>query len=160
MLWTIVGQRMDLMLTNHDSSAFSTPETSRVTCIKCHKEAIEEKQIERLPDGGTLINALHADGKKCSWAEYDTIEDVMENRKKEKNPKIIVCPACSKRGRINHYYKDDKKKENVSYLVVHEPIGGEWGRKSKVKRVRRCYINDSNQRDIILKKLGRYITKI
>jgi len=46
---------------------------------------------------------------------------------------------------------------HVSYLVVHEPIGGEWGRKSKVKSVRRCYINDPDQRDIILRKLGRYI---
>lgn len=52
-----------------------------------------------------------------------------------------------------------KKKENVSYLVVHEPIGGEWERKSKVKRVRRCYINNPNQRNVILKKLGRYIQK-
>jgi len=145
---------MDFMLTNTDSSPPSSPS---ITCIKCHKEAIKEKKIERLPDGGTLIKAIHADGRQCSWAEYDTIEDVMENRKKEKNPRIILCPACSKRGRINHYYKDDKKRENVSYLVVHEPIGGEWGRKSKVKRVRRCYINDSAQRDIILKKLGRYI---
>ena len=150
---------MDFMLRNDDSSRKSNSSFTNITCIKCHKEAMGEKKIERLPDGGTLIKAMHADGKQCSWAEYDTIEDVMENRKKEKNPKRIVCPACSKRGRINHYYKDDKKRENVSYLVVHEPIGGEWGRKSKVKRVRRCYINDSKDRDIILKKLGRYIEK-
>jgi len=74
--------------------------------------------------------------------------------------KIIICPSCLKKGRINHYYINKRKKENVSYLVVHEPIGGEWGKKSKVKRVRRCYINDPKQRDIILKKLGRYIEKV
>lgn len=129
-----------------------------VICIKCHKQALAEKEVERLPDGGTLIKAVHSDGRECSWAEYDTIEDMMKKDKK-KNPKIIVCPSCSKRGRINHYYKDERKKENVSYLVVHEPIGGEWGKKSKVKRVRRCYINDPVQRDMILKKLGRYIEK-
>jgi hypothetical protein len=138
----------------------SIPATSSsdTICIKCHKPALAEKEVERLPDGGTLIKAFHGDGKECSWAEYDAIEDMMEKEKK-KNPRIIVCPACSKRGRINHYYKDVRKKENVSYLVVHEPIGGEWGKKSKVKRVRRCYINDPIQRDTILKKLGRYIEK-
>jgi len=131
---------------------------SDIICIKCHKQALAEKQIERLPDGGTLIKTFHPDGKECSWAEYDNIDDMME-RVRIKNPKIIICPSCLKKGRINHYYINKRKKENVSYLVVHEPIGGEWGRKSKVKRVRRCYINEPVQRDIILKKLGRYIER-
>lgn len=126
-------------------------------CIKCRKPALREQPIELLPDGGTMMKAVHPNGKECRWAEYDNIDDVMEGRKKTKNPRIIVCPACSKKGRINYSHPD--KNKMVTYFVVHEPIGGEWGRKGKVKRVRRCYITNPERRDIILKKLGRYIKK-
>lgn len=131
---------------------------ANLICVKCRKPALGEKPVELLPDGGTLIKAIHPDSSECTWAEYDTIEGVMK-RKKEMNPKIIVCPSCSTKGRINYYSPNKNKKENVVYFMVHEPIGGEWGKKGKVKRVRRCYISDPKQRDIILKKLGRYIEK-
>jgi len=145
------------MLNNTLTISPSTP--SNIICVKCHNPALQENRVEKLPDGGTLIKAIHRDGKECTWAEYDTIEGMMKKDRVVK-PKIIVCPACMKRGRINHYYPKKGKKENVGYVVVHEAIGGEWGRKGKVKRVRRCYIKEPNQRDIILKKLGRYIRKI
>jgi hypothetical protein len=40
--------------------------------------------------------------KSSQGAECDNIDDVMEDRKKTKNPRIIVCPACSKKGRVNY----------------------------------------------------------
>ena len=41
----------------------------------------------------------------------------MEGRKKTKNPRIIVCPACSTRGRIN--YSHPNKNKMVSDFVVY-----------------------------------------
>jgi hypothetical protein len=131
--------------------------SSNIICIKCRKPAFAEEPVERLPDGGTLVKAIHADGKECKWAEYDTIEDVMEDRNRIKNPRMIVCPACSKEGRVTHYYPNRMKKENVVYYVAHEEIEGYWGKSQKSKRRRRCYIRDPKQRDILLKELGRYI---
>ena len=131
--------------------------SSNILCVRCRKPALAEESVEKLPDGGTLIKAIHADGKECKWAEYDTIEDVMEDRNRVKNPRTIVCPDCSTTGRINHYYPNKMKKENVGYYVAHEQIEGYWGNNQKAKKYRRCYIRDSKQRDILLKELGRYI---
>jgi hypothetical protein len=38
-------------------------------CIKCRKPALLEKSVELLPDGGTMMKAVHPDGKECIWAD-------------------------------------------------------------------------------------------
>ena len=56
-------------------------------------------------------------------------------------------------------YKRDQQKHpyEFRYFVKHGYIDGTWGQKSKAKRFERCYMHDGEQRDTILKKLGRYI---
>jgi hypothetical protein len=50
-----------------------------------------------------------------------------------------------------------KKPEIVTYFVAHEKLKGTWGREKTVAKLRRCYIKYQEQRNIVLKKLGRYI---
>jgi hypothetical protein len=58
----------------------------QITFCRYHnKEALAEKKIPTLPDDGTLIKAVHPDGKECSWAglvcKHTCIEHLKEYEK-------------------------------------------------------------------------------
>lgn len=112
--------------------------------------------VEKLPNNAIEFIATHPDGTIHKWVEYPSIEAVGRQEHRKMNPKMINCPKCHKRGRVNGYnnYKDG----TFNYVVVHEKIDGKWGRgKNTTSRRRRCYIYNKTQRDSILKKLGRLI---
>jgi endogenous inhibitor of DNA gyrase (YacG/DUF329 family) len=125
-------------------------------CPKCGKLGIE-KSNESLPDKGTLINVMHDDGSICDFVEYPSISSFFLDRtKKKRDPKIIDCPACGKKGRISNYRPNKAKQFHTwKYFVAHEQIGGYWGKNQKVRRYRRCYMKTEEQRTKILKILGR-----
>ena len=129
-------------------------------CPKCARHGIE-KYGESLPDNGTLKKVIHDDGSECEFVEYSSISsffiDKKETKRKERDPKIInYCPACGKKGRIESYRPNkDKQFHTWKYYVAHEPISGYWGRTRKVRKFRRCYMKTEDQRNQILKILGR-----
>jgi hypothetical protein len=95
-------------------------------------------------------------GAYVSRAEYKSFWDV--GKRKPRKPIRIKCPRCGKMGRINEYKPDLRERpENVAYFVAHEKLEGKWGKDKAISKLRRCYIRDPEQRDIILIKLGRYI---
>jgi len=142
------------------SNKKSSMSDSRIDiCHVCNESAIVFP-VERLSNNGIVMKAVHSDAKKTihKWAEYKSIFDI--GRGKGRNPIKIKCPSCGKIGRINEYKPDLKKKpEVVAYYVAHEKLKGTWGKNKTVSKLRRCYIKDPKQRDIILKKLGRYIER-
>jgi hypothetical protein len=125
------------------------------TCPICGKHGTI-RAIEVLPKNGMSMECIHQDGSDHTWAEYDSMEAVISKNIRGKEPKIIVCPVCNKRGRVNGYHPHDSAPNIVEYLVTHEKIKGTWG-KSKVSKRRRCYIKKAKDRETILKKLGFYI---
>ena len=124
-------------------------------CPICGLEGIQ-KAVELLPKTGTLMTIRHPDGKIHRWAAYDSIYDIGITSKRAVNPIRMKCPKCHKFGRVNHFFADKKTPHEVSYYIIHEKIEGTWG-KSKLDRRRRCYIRDSEQREMVLRKLGRCI---
>lgn len=123
-------------------------------CIKCGKLGIE-KSIEILPDQAMLIQVMHNDGSEpCEFQEYASLSTFVRSRTKSKDPKIMDCPECGDKGRIDWYRrKKTKQFHKWDYLIVHEQIEGFWG-KAKIKRSRRCYIKTEAQRSQVLKQLG------
>jgi hypothetical protein len=123
-------------------------------CRVCDLEAESIVHVEKLPNNGIAINAIHTDGQIHSWSEYSTSSIGSSARN---SSKIIICPKCGKKGRVNSFRPYKQKQEYVRYYIRHKQIKGFWGRDKKMQRYERCYINDPVQRTILLKKLGRYI---
>ena len=123
-------------------------------CYICGKMA-EVKAVEKLPNAKTKINATHDDNTVHSWTKVDSIESI---GKQPKNMKVqrIKCPQCDKVGKAIAYRDNGDGK--TKYYVKHEKIPGQWGRTKnfRIDKSRRCYIPEE-KRDIVLKKLGRYI---
>ena len=116
--------------------------------------------IEYLPKNGEYKECIHYDNSVHKWAEYAVAGDITDkNKRKVSKPDRIVCPKCKKRGRVNDFLEDLRKPYEVSYVVVHEKLKGTWGKAGTMAKRRRCYIRDKEQRDYILKRLGRYISK-
>jgi hypothetical protein len=134
-------------------------QTQARKCPICNEPGIIHP-IEKLPKAGLAMGCTHQDGTIHRWAEFRSMNAVIEkNTRKSPKPKMIICPDCGKRGRVNDYHTDPQRPDMISYLVVHGKIRGKWGTKRghKINKRDRCYITDKQQRDIILKKLGRYI---
>jgi hypothetical protein len=112
------------------------------------------KAVEKLANGTAML-AIHEDGTEHHWLTYNSLDSV-SYRKREK-PKIIVCPKCSKRGRLGEYHPKKNERDKIDFYVYHGKKDGYWGKDKKVRKSNRCYIYDPEHRDIILKKLGRYI---
>jgi hypothetical protein len=129
-------------------------------CGKCGIEGIESP-VELLPKGGILMRAVHDDGTVHKWAEYSSM--YLGRERKTEGENVIYCPKCAaegknKKGMVNAYHPDiANHPEQIEYQILHEKIKGTWGKHNKRQRRNRCYITDKDQRDIILKKLGRYI---
>lgn len=122
-------------------------------CSLCNIESIIEP-VQKLPNNAVEIIAIHPDKTIHKWVEYPSIESVGRQPKKI-DPRIINCPKCHKRGRINGF--NNYQKGYYKYVVVHEKLDGTWG-KDKTARRRRCYIGEK-ETDLILKRLGRYIER-
>jgi hypothetical protein len=124
-------------------------------CVICGEPGVE-KHSEVLPDRGALIKVIHDDRKICEFVEYASISSFMERGKKKKDPKMMDCPKCGHEGRIGNYRpKKAKQSHKWDYFIVHEQIGGFWGKDHKIKKRRRCYMKTEQQRRQILTKLGR-----
>lgn len=124
-------------------------------CLLC-KVPSEIKPIELLPEHGTVIQALHPDGTTHKWTRFNSIAEIGRHRIAP-DPKIVVCPKCGDKGRVNNFRRyTGKSASTINYVIVHEPIGGTWG-KSKIQKRNRCYINDPEQRKTLLRSLGRLI---
>jgi hypothetical protein len=130
----------------------------RKPCVVCGLEGIESV-VERLPKAGILIQCIHdKDGSKHQWARYDSLNDAGKQPEKPHDPKIIICPKCGKKGRINEYHPYTKRPGVVVYLVTHGYLDGTWGKGNNIIRRReRCYIRNPEHRNIVLGKLGRLI---
>jgi hypothetical protein len=81
---------------------------------------------------------------------YDSIEEAIqaENIRRQKEPKfkktskIINCPKCGKKGRLNQYHPDKTNHPDmINDLVIHEAINGTWGKRGTMKKRRRCYLS-------------------
>lgn len=132
-------------------------------CPKC-KNPGERHAIEILPDNGTLWMIIHDDGTTCRWAHYKRMQDMLKPKRHDPNPKPIICPKCGDKGRVNSSIPNDEKipeaerRMYVRYSITHEKIGGEWGKKDKVAKTRKCQTFTQDERDKILKQLNRYIS--
>lgn len=127
-------------------------------CLVCDLEG-ESQPVERLPNGGIRFRMVHSDGKIHEWGQFPSIGILLKDEKATPKLRRLVCPKCGKRGRINGFTPKGKPPSVVEYVVVHEKIAGTWGKEGKHPKQRRCYITDPEQRDTVLKKLGRYIAK-
>jgi len=115
------------------------------------------RPVERLPNNAIEIIATHPDGTTHKWVEYPSFEAVGKQDTRNKiDPRIINCPICHKRGRINGF--NNFKSGHFNYVVVHERIEGTWGKLHHARR-RRCYITTPEQRRIVLRRLGRLLEK-
>lgn len=109
-------------------------------------------------DGRVLINAIHFNRNSTStivehsWYTFEPDKYLVNNNnvtiieatvRKSKEPKIVKCPRCGKRGRINQYHPNIKERPDLTkYYVKHEYLPGRWGTGKtcpKIKRFKRCY---------------------
>lgn len=88
------------------------------------------------------MEAIHENNIKHTWTEYKSIEDV--GKRKKRNPTKVKCPKCHRTGRAASFRRDMTKPEFVSYYMAHDDGT-------------RCHIIKPEDRDKLLKKLGRYI---
>lgn len=116
------------------------------TCLKCDKPGIE-KAIETLPDGAILIKVFHQNGKFCVFQEYKLVDSFLHrNEQKVKCKPTDHCPVCGKPGRINSYLPNKSRKNfKWRFYVDHERVQGYWGKKTKIRKIRRCYMKTEDQ---------------
>ena len=122
------------------------------TCRVCSTNA-NVKAVEKLPDGFAM-EATHADGTLHRWVKYYSLDSI--GRRKTGKPKIIICPKCGQKGKVNSFRPDQTRPDLVKYLIRHEKLGGTWGR-NNIPKYRRCYISNEEDRKALLMKLKRYI---
>jgi hypothetical protein len=122
-------------------------------CGVCFKTG-RVRAIER-QQNGVVMQAIHGDGTTHNWLKYDSL--LLNCRKARTKPDTLTCPKCGKVGKVNQYRPDNKYPLKTVYVIRHEKLSGKWGRESKVDKVRRCYITDQADKEIIDGKLGRSI---
>lgn len=76
-----------------------------------------------------------------------------KSQRKLPNPLLVICPKCSKVGRLNSFHPTERP-ESTIYVVTHEAINGIWG-KRYLKKHRRCYMRKPEHAQAILKDLHR-----
>ena len=125
-------------------------------CVVCGKSGrIHPKEM--LPKAGTVVECIHTDGTTHQWAEYYSMKEMIEKNKRRSSSIVMICPVCGKNGRVTDYHHDNTRPDKVSYLITHETLKGTWGNGKSTRKHRRCYITNKEHRDVVLKKLGRYI---
>lgn len=105
------------------------------------------KTIEKLPDGFAM-EATHRDGTLYRWVKYYSLDSL--GCRKTGKPKIIICPKCRQKGKVNSFRPDHTRPDLVKYVIRHEKSGGTWGR-NKIPKYRRCYISKEEDRKAILR---------
>ncbi|NAL77293.1 hypothetical protein [Nitrososphaera sp. AFS] len=123
-------------------------------CLVCGALGVE-KYSETLPDGAVLIKVIHDNGQFCEFQEYKSVDSFLQRKKNKVKSKIIShCPVCGKPGRINSY-RPDKSRKNFkwAFYVDHERVQGYWGKKTKIRKIRRCYMKTEDQENA-KKELG------
>jgi hypothetical protein len=124
-------------------------------CLKCGKQGIEQAG-DILPDKGILIQVIHDDESICKFVEYSSISTFLDRSKKQ-TPRIVSCPVCRQNGRIGNYRPSKEKNFHAwRYYIVHEQIEGYWGKKNKVRKHRRCYLNNEHKNEFIKKLRKNY----
>ena len=134
--------------------------TTILTCVcpLCGEDG-RVRTMEILPDNGLSMECIHKENVRHTWAEFDS-HDIITAKQKGREPKIIVCPVCNKKGRINGFTPTGKPPSVVEYVVVHGKIKGTWGKHKSVRRRERCYIKKPEHRIAVLKKLRRYVPPV
>jgi hypothetical protein len=128
-------------------------------CLICEELGIIQPVVY-IPKGGVAMECIHQSKVNHRWAQYSSFESMAKSHERgETKPKMIICPLCHKSGRINHIVRSRQKPWAIDYYIEHEKIEGVWGKQRKPRR-RRCYIKDGADREMILKKLGRYIPRL
>lgn len=117
-------------------------------CPLCGKLGVE-KVIEP-QKRGILMKSVHDDGTACEFTLSSQSSFFKRN-----NPQWMKCPKCGDRGRINPYRARKNNTLRPDYIMVHEEIGGTWGKPGVLKRRRRCYLRTKEQRDAVVKWLGK-----
>lgn len=113
------------------------------------------RAVEKLPNGTAML-AIHEDGTEHHWLTYDSLDSI--SYKKEREPRIINCPKCHHRGRLGEFHQKGDPPDKISYYVYHGPRKGYWGKgKNKIKKTDRCWFYTKEDKEVILKRLGRYI---
>jgi len=120
----------------------------------CHKEGLEEV-VEKLPDAGTYVRFRHNDGTEHGWGVYNSISDLGKAINIKYNPKRMHCPKCGKIGIINSWRPKEKEPWIVKYYIRHGKITYGEGNYRKQDR---CMIEEQIHRDLVLKRLNRYIS--
>jgi phage FluMu protein Com len=146
----------------------------RMFCPKC-REYVDVIPVERLPT--TIHDGEKVEGTiwkhfirfyEHKWTTYDSLYGGTKPDKLKPNPKIIKCPRCGEMGRVNsqrrylmnkagdqtkpQWNNDDRY---IRYIVTHEKLRGNWGH--RVAKRRRCCITSQEDRDYVLKIVGRYL---
>ena len=110
-------------------------------CHICNRPG-QIKVVELQPTDGELWRVDHDDGTICEWDQHRSIESLY--KKRPQNTDYIVCPLCSENGKIITFRKDKiHKPYKYDYKISH-------GKKF-------CEIIEQEDRDVVLKKLGRYV---
>ena len=94
-------------------------------CPICGQAGLKDP-VELLPQHATLMKIQHEDGTEHKWAQRNSLEGIGLHRIK-KNPVRMHCPKCGLMGRISGYHTNPKE-PTIEYLIVHEKIGGTWGK--------------------------------
>lgn len=107
-------------------------------CPICNKPG-QRKVAELLPNCGELWSVVNEDGTAHEWSRFDSVESSREDVEEQ-----IICPICGSDGKIITY-RNDK---------IHYPYKYDFKISHGVKN---CEIIGQEDRDVVLKKLGRYV---
>lgn len=122
--------------------------TERKECPTCKRMGLVEP-VELVPGSGVLYRCTHDDGTpQCQWSKFHDLDAVRSA--KTDHPRIeLKCPECNEWGVIvaEQDESDRMKPDSWNYYLSH-PTGK-----------RRCLVKPDN-RDLVLKSLGRYIQKL
>lgn len=99
-------------------------------CRVCGTKA-KVKATEKLPDGFAM-EATHKDGTIHKWVKYYSLDSI--GRRKTGKPKIIFCPKCGKKGRVNSFRPYQDRPDLIKYVVRHEKVEGHWGKAKKISK--------------------------
>jgi len=131
-------------------------ESGRI-CRVCQKEATV-RPFERLPNDGLAMRAVHADGTTLhTWCIYGSFSDIGRRRTKEHRVRMR-CPrrGCNKIGIIGWLRPDLSQPEKIEYHISHGISKKEKFSSGRPKEIRH-HFSKKPERDLLLKKLGRYI---
>jgi phage FluMu protein Com len=126
---------------------------AKLPCAICKKPG-ERRAIEGLPHNGILWRFIHDDGSEAhEWGRYKSFEDLAKH--KDTNPAEMKCPRCKQHGTISAWREDPTNKPyKYRYTIKHY-----YNLESKFLS-KQCHIYTQEQRDMVLKELGRYIAPV